>query len=208
MSEITFREEDHTYWLGDKLVPGVTSLMKPLFSYEWINEQVLERKSKLGTAVHFLTEIHDTGRNANTYDIHPEVLPYFEAYLKFLSEVKPVWDVVEQNVFHQGQMYAGRLDRFGLVYDLPSILDVKCVAQVTPGAFVQCSAYAEAYMNGNKFSPNVLQGRAIGTVHRHVLQLKPDGTYRMHQSKSSHREDLAVFLSCLNIHRWKERHVK
>ena len=193
---VTLRESDHTYHdETGRVIPGVTSLLKPLFGFEWINEQVLERKSKLGTAVHFATELHDKGEDLTEYDFHIDTIPYIDAYMTFMNEVKPTWDGIEELVVNQKLGYAGTLDRRGVMYDKPTLLDIKCVAQVSPGAFVQDSAYLEAVCPGNTLD-----------YKRFVLQLKPDGQYRLYEPKSTHREDFGVFVSCLTQFRWKERY--
>lgn len=192
-NEIQFREEDHTYWFCDRRVPSVTQLMKPLFDFEWINKEILERKSAIGSAVHKATEIFDLGMQFES-DLHPLVRPYFDAYRRFTDEVNPKWQGIEERVHNKLLGYAGTLDRFGVINDLDSLLDIKCVATVSAGAFVQCSAYAEA--------------RGNPTAKRFALQLKPDGKFELHESKAAHREDFGVFISCITQHRWKAKYAK
>ena len=191
--EIKFLDEDHSYWLGEKRLPSVTQLMKPLFDFEWINKEVLERKSAIGSAVHKATEIFDLGLQFES-DLHPLVQPYFEAYQKFTDEIKPTWQGIEERVHNKSLGYAGTLDRFGVIQGEESLLDIKCVATVSAGAFVQCSAYAEARGNPN--------------AKRFALQLKPDGKFELHESKAAHREDFGVFISCITQHRWKAKYAK
>jgi len=45
---------------------------------------------------------------------------------------------------------------------------------------------------------------ARGKAHRGALQLFPDGKYKLHEFKDP--SDFAVFLSLLNVYRFKERH--
>lgn len=193
MNEITFREEDHSYWAGGRRIPNVTSLMEPLFGYDWVNQEVLERKANLGSAVHYLTECFDRGEDMSQLEMHPATVPYFEAYQRFMAEVKPEWNGIEEIVYHKTLGYAGKLDRRGDINGSPSILDIKCVAQVSMGAFVQCSAYSAAYM-------------PVGELDRYILQLKPDGKYQLYTPKAPHREDFAVFTACLSIFRWKAKY--
>ena len=61
MSELVFRESDHTYWLGDVQVPGVTTVLAILGGYEGIPERILRKAADRGTAVHKITELDDAG---------------------------------------------------------------------------------------------------------------------------------------------------
>ena len=93
------RNEDHTVTLarpdgGELTFPSVTTVLKPLWD-GWIAEPFyLER----GKAVHAACAYHEQGI-LDEGSIHPEVAPYFSAYLRFLEESKWVSEKIEPFVW-------------------------------------------------------------------------------------------------------------
>ena len=54
MEELIYRDEDHTYWLGDKQLPCVSNIVKSLSKdYSKIPIDTLNRKKNLGKAFHY-----------------------------------------------------------------------------------------------------------------------------------------------------------
>lgn len=61
-SQVVFREEDHTYWNGDKELSGITStLIRRAFpnKYDNVPPEVLARAAEKGHELHELIEYHD-----------------------------------------------------------------------------------------------------------------------------------------------------
>lgn len=61
-SPVVFREEDHTYWLGDKQLQGVTStILKQAFpnKYKGIRKDILDKAASRGHDIHSEIEFHD-----------------------------------------------------------------------------------------------------------------------------------------------------
>lgn len=61
-SPVVFREGDHTYWLGDKQLHGVTStIIRTAFpgKYDGISQAVLDQAAERGHRIHEEIEFHD-----------------------------------------------------------------------------------------------------------------------------------------------------
>ena len=62
-SNVVFNEENHTYFLGDKQLSGITGMIKrQLFpdKYKEVPQHILERAAERGTRVHHECQFVDT----------------------------------------------------------------------------------------------------------------------------------------------------
>lgn len=70
-SPVVFREDDHTYWLGEKQLKGVTSTLIHLAfpdKYKDVDPAVLANAARMGHELHEKIEFHDTfGSNAEEH---------------------------------------------------------------------------------------------------------------------------------------------
>lgn len=202
MTKLEFREESHTYWLGERELPSVSSILAPVVSFDGINPEVLERKSAIGKATHLLCEWHDLKVAIDKSSIDDAVLPYFEAYKRFCREVKPKWALVEVCDHHRTHGYAGTLDRLGWINKEPWQIDLKTVAQVSPATGLQTAAYSGIYASSTANVP--VKDNPLANHKRGALQLKPDGSYRLIEFKDP--ADWPTFLSLLTIFNWRKKH--
>ena len=70
--KVFFDDLTHTYWMGDKTLIGVTSLMKKhglSVDYGDIPKEVLAKAAERGTAVHKMLEAYDNGEAVELTDI-------------------------------------------------------------------------------------------------------------------------------------------
>lgn len=198
MTQLLFDESSHRYTVGGTVLPSVTQILKPLYAFNGIPEHALQAKAALGTAVHRACELLDNDDlDQETEEGQAGLEPiagYLAGYVKFKAEVQPVVLENETRLFHPTHMYAGTIDRrYTINRDLWDV-DLKSTVAMSPVVGLQTAAYAELF-------------RAKGDRRRSrrgALQLFPDGKYRLWEFKEP--SDLAVFLSLLNVHRFKERH--
>lgn len=196
MIQLRFDAETHTYWLGDRKVPGVTSILAPLVDFSFIKAEVLARKAALGSAVHFACELLDQD-DLDWSSVPADLLPYVESYAKFKVDTRFVPHAIERRVLHPTHLYAGTLDRTGLIYDEPALLDLKCVAQLSPATGVQTAAYKGALESeGDTFEHPMPQKR-------YALQLRPDGQYRLKEYREP--TDWPTFLALKTVLAWNQR---
>lgn len=193
--DLVFRESDHTYWLGGEQIPGVTTILKPVTGYDGIPKWILDKAAERGTAVHYVTELHDLG-TLDYASVDDELIPYLTAYMAFLDAVKPKIITVESRVFHPVLKYAGTEDREMVINGFLSSLDIKTCAEMQASTGPQTAAYMEAKNHGRSAADKIKR--------RYGLQLKKDGRYELHQYKDA--TDFNTFTSCLNVWRFNQRH--
>ena len=171
------------YVINGIRVPSVTETLAlaGLVDFGDIPAHVLEKARGRGSAGHAWLQGMETGvLEGLTPD--PTIRGYVNGYLRFRDDKKFEVEAVEQVVRDETYMYAGMLDRTGIMDGEQWLLDIKCVAAVRPESALQTAGY----------------GACLPTPHkRGVLQLKPDGTYKLHPYTS--RNDLHDFLSALRV---------
>lgn len=199
--QLRFDEDSHTYWLGDRRIPGVTSITGQLDDFAGIPPAILERKSQIGKAAHAAAEIINKGGEVEPSSVHESVAGYVEGYQLFLSEHECTVVLAEQKVFSERFMFAGQLD---VVFRMHNRLagfweagqlwmpDLKTVAQLRPSTRVQTAGYRLAL-------PDL--GVPRSAIGRGAIQLKPNGTYHLEAHHSA--ADEQCFLSLLNVYNWR-----
>lgn len=195
-----FDEAAHRYTLDGRVLPGVTQVLQPLYDFSGIPPGVLEKKSRLGTAVHLACELLDRddldeaseeGRAA----LEP-IAGYVNAYKRFLAQTQPRVVENETRLWHPAHLYAGTIDRrYEIAGELWDV-DLKTTVAISPVVGLQTAAYS-AMLVANGHPP----------AHRRAaLQLLPSGDFRL--VPFTDHQDLPVFLSMLTVHRFKQRSLK
>lgn len=191
---LTFRESDHTYWHGDILVPGVTTILKPLTDLDGIPPHILRRAADRGTAVHYGCELYDED-NLDWDSLDAELVPYIEAWAEFraITGFKP--ERIEEMVFHPGLFYAGKLDRTGVIEGERAVVDIKTSKTMYPTVGMQLAAYAEALHAEHPEEPK--------HTARYGVQLKEDGKWQLHPYKD--KADWPTFVALKTLVGWADR---
>lgn len=131
---VVFNEEQHTYWLGDKRLISVTSLLKKhglSIDYSAVNPDVLEKAAKKGTAVH--SEIEEYIKNG-AVGFTPEFMGYVDLAdeLEFVAEkseiVLPCGDIPDTEI--DNYIIAGTADIIGKSKDGLTLVDIKTTQKV------------------------------------------------------------------------------
>jgi hypothetical protein len=177
------------YVIGGIRWPSVTEVLHlaGLVDYSAIREEVLKNARERGSDVAaYLHGIELGVLGGLTPD--PRVQPYVDGYNRFNDDKRFEVLMVEQVVINETYQYAGMLDRTGVMDGAKWLLDIKCVSKVQPESALQCAGYAACLEEPHK---------------RAVLQLMPDGKYKLHPYTS--RNDLHDFLSAVRIAWWKIR---
>lgn len=187
------RDSSHVYRLDGKVVPGVTQVLNLISELEGIPRAVLAAAAEFGNHVHQATDLFDRcalDRSA----LDPKLVPYVNAWERFLDDSRCVILSSEAFVFHPVLRYAGQRDRRVLFPDSvgPHVLDIKTSEVVPRTVGPQTAAYRECDLS---------QGAQVAQ-RRYCVHLKGDGTYRLHRLEN--KADFSIFLSCLNI--WKFLH--
>jgi hypothetical protein len=194
---LIFHEENHTYELDGVKLPSVTEILSPFSGNDNISAATLQHAAHRGHLVHSYTELIDYGVPPEDIDIVPELAGYVSAYLRFLRDWGPTWELIEQPV-HYGKAYAGTLDRYGTIDDKPVLLDIKS----TSGASRQQKVVWALQLEGYDWA---LPPQFRKPVLHLDLLLKRDGKYTLYDAADTQKrygfDSMELFDSCLHIHK-------
>jgi hypothetical protein len=207
MNPLRFDAKQHKYFVGDRELISVTTLLKVMGLQWYPNNEAVRLKMELGSYVHQITEYYDKNRLGYPVKFYPEniykndairkengmheALPYFEAYKKFLTETDCEVIEVEKRYYHPAWWYAGTIDRLVKLNGQLSILDIKTGIPI-PATALQIGGYAELYRHWHGVMPK-----------GHVLYLQKDGSYKLKEIERI-PEQANTFLSALSVHYWKQ----
>lgn len=175
----------HTYKIDGRIVPSVTQALKEsgIIDTTPYSMEAAIRGTTIHEACQFLDE-----NDLDEKSVDPSIVPYVSAYQKFLKDKKPRIISIEQAVYNKSYFYAGTLDRIVSMNDDLFVIDIK-TGQPANWWPLQLSGYS----------------LCLSEPHRRAcLQLKNDGTYKMHFYTDL--LDKNVFLSCVAVANWKRNH--
>lgn len=129
-SEFRFVEDSHTYYLGDKILPGITGILKSCgyIDTAYYTDEARDRGSHVHLAIKFLNKgtldwedlIGKYERGENKY------MGYVMAYEKFVKDWNLKLEFFERPMYHPTLLFAGTPDLVGTVLDnVPSIIEIK-----------------------------------------------------------------------------------
>jgi len=207
MNELRFDKQHHKYFVGERELISVTTLLKDMGLVWYPYNEAVRLKMELGTYVHQITEFYDKKRLGYNVNFYPEniykndeirrengmheALPYFNAYKKFIAEIKPEITAVEKRYYHPHWFYAGTVDRELKLYGQSAILDIKTGVAV-PATDLQLGGYGNMKQHWDNIIPK-----------GYALYLRPDETYKLVETREMQRQG-NTFLSALQIHQWKQ----
>jgi hypothetical protein len=182
----TYDEETHTHRIGGEVVPGITTCIKPLTSYDAIPPAVLQAACDWGTAVHKTVELFCKG-TLDEDQLDPALALVLTGFNRWADEVGilPCDFVVETPMGDPSLMFAGIPD---LILDGKLIVEVKTrpVNMLTDS--IQTAAQ-EALWKKNG-------GQRTKEYEHRVLTLNVDGSY--HYQKVNHRQAWPRFRKLLD----------
>lgn len=154
--------------------------------YAMVPPAVLEAARARGSAVHEAIEALHLGYE---YDLLPEGAPYLAAYRRFAQESGFTPERVEFRVESTTWRYCGHPDVVGWLLGKRTMLDYKGMDTVhLRSAARQLAGYRLAW---NEQHPTETLDLCA------VLQLKPDGSYRLHEVDAAAKE--SVFLAAVVV---------
>ncbi len=174
-------------------LPRVTHILQAVGlgpNLDGIKPAVLEVAAMRGTAVHEAIEAEAYGYLVGA-DLAPVVVPYLEAYRRFVKESRHEAIGSEITVQHPTWHFVGHVDRVGWLEKHRAIIDWKCVAQVDErAAALQLAGYRLAWNAMHPTEPVSLTA---------VVQLRADGTYRFFDINAGEYEQ--TFIAALLVYR-------
>lgn len=165
---LEFYDKSHVYELDGDRIPCVSDLCR--FIHKEIYKDAplwqMEAAADRGTKVHAATEALDkTGRA----EIEDSYLPYLQAYAQFRQEHEVQWELIEYADYHPELMYAGTIDRYGIVDGYRTLADLKTTYRVYKPL---CGASLNLYRL-------ILEARQKAVERLVIIHLKKDGTYKL-----------------------------
>ena len=183
-----FDPDNHLHTVDGKRITSVTTAIRSAGLID--AAKYAPGSAAHGNHVHVVTELWDL-YSEETADLR--ALQYLDGWRKFREDKQFTPTEVEHACCNMELGYAGVIDRIGRTPEYPRILlDIKSGAK-EPWHALQTAAYAAML-------PHPFQ------IERWCVYLRPDSTYQIEiHSRANLHADLAVFLSCLSIHNFKER---
>ena len=168
MSNLEFMGDRHIYYLGGKQIPCVSDLCRFIAReiYKDTPDWQLEAAADRGTKVHSAAEILDKYGSAG---IEEEYAPYLEAYASFLREHDVNWELIEHAGFHPHFLYAGTIDRYGVLDGERTLVDIKTTYTVHKPL---CAATLNLYRL-------ILEANGYTVDQMAILHLRKTGKYKI-----------------------------
>jgi hypothetical protein len=211
--DLTFRESDHTYWLGEPdtgtRLLGANEILSGagLVDTRHFSKAAAER----GTFVHQATEYYDReDMTLNEDELDDQIRPYLEAYKTFTQDCQAQWAHIERRMCDPSLLLAGTIDRIGTIRPIGKkkrkvVLDIKSGSSSgAPTHALQLACYQHLVTR-----ELLLQGAAVTLstkpkVERYALYLTKNGTYTL--THFTERTDIAVFMGARAVCLWRIKH--
>lgn len=183
---LSFDESEHIYEVDGEVMPSVSEIIRFIARevYGDVVQSVLDNAADRGTRVHKATQMLDV---VGDVECDEDIVPYVTAYVQFVKEHKPKWDLIEKSMYNPVGKYCGTLDRVGMLDGKKTIVDIKtssAIQKVLYGA--QLNLYRMmAHENGIEAERLV------------ILHLTKDKGYKLIEIPI----DNEVANACLTLHR-------
>lgn len=197
--ELRFDAASHTYTLGGRAVPGVSTIIEPAYDFRFVNAEAMEKARDKGHKVHKTIQLHEQAELKRD-TLHETLAKYLAQWERFKEDFGYVPLGIEVPVHSVKYQFAGTMDSHGVLIPQDAdgdqhelLLDVK---------------------TGEEYEPHKLQtaGYGIAAVERGILKkghkraslyLSEDG-YALRWHTGLH--DDVAFLALLTFHRWRQSH--
>lgn len=188
----TYRETDH-----GMILPSVTQVLKEnnFINFDRVPPAVLERKRRLGSLVHKLTEIYDCGEDLSDYEIPAACEPYVEGWVNFRfdSGFQPVMTEHQRIGEIHGMRFGMKLDVIGKLNGELYIIEKKCGASESVVWGLQTGLYDLGLHNK-------------ATAKRAAVQLGPQFARNYKLFSYADPVDYQIGVGALALTIWKQNH--
>src|SRR6266576_3955232 len=199
-TEFHFDESDHTYTVNGKPILSCTQILSSggLVSFDFVNRDILERKSELGREAHKACHLYNQGKPFTCDD---QVRPYLHSWEQWCDKTgfRARLSEHQQIASVNGMDYGLQIDAEGDLRGEESIIEIK-TGQIYPHHAIQLAGYAAGLYHARLETP---MGR-FRTRKRIVVQLQANGSLaKIHRFED--RSDFDVFAACLSVSFWKKK---
>jgi hypothetical protein len=201
---LAFDAPTHTYRVDGELVPSVTQLLDAAGltpDYSVVPPHVLQHARERGIHIDACCDLLDAD-DLDWRSVHPEALPYVEAWLAFREHEGYTPLAAQVPLYHPVYGYAGTADSAGLLPGgRPTIIERKATARMAPTYALQTAGYG---LEGMLYAPaggGVLRPVPWATPARLGVHLRRDGRYTLAPYEDP--DDLTAFLGVVLLGRWR-----
>ena len=168
--EFRFDPETHAGWLDGQQLPSVTGILRDMgiVSYADVPEAVLEQARIRGEAAHHAIMLANEG-TLDPATVDEEIEPFLFGYEGFRAATSFVPVFFEQPLHDPALRFFGIPDAAGPVNGELAVVDFKAIEHLSQPSEVQLAAYKM-----------LLRAAGYEVTKRYIVQLKRDGTYRLH----------------------------
>ncbi len=196
MGNFQFIEATHTYLAEGRDVPSCTRCLdhSGLCDFRFVREEILERKSFLGTEVHRVIQYFCEG-DLDMDSIAPEAWPYLRSWIKLQEHSAFVPSQIEYQTIAQldGLTYGMKVDLAGKFMGEDAVLDLK-TGKATWYHGVQLAGYAVGLPHSTLTTPMA----KFAKRKRYVVEVRADGEMA-HVVPYRNMRDLITFRAALEI---------
>jgi hypothetical protein len=193
--QLDFDADTHTYRLDGREVPSVTAVLAPLIDFDGIPAAVLETARQRGSYVDEACDLIDAG-TLDWQTVDPDHVEYVAGYQNWLEDTAATVVANQLRVVSPSLRFAGTLDMLAEINGKLSVIDRKASHVPPPSVGPQTAAYAHAAQE--QFGHRIR--------HRYCLHLHPTHPRGYRLTALTDSTDWSVFVSALNIHKWKQKH--
>jgi hypothetical protein len=185
---LRFDEIEHRYYLGDRELLSVTTILKMagLLNPQHYTEFARDR----GALAHRALEWFDQG-DLDESTLDDRLVPYLDAWKLFKAEASFVVSAIELRLASAARGFAGTVDRIGKMSGRATVLDIKTGGPERWHA-LQVAAYASLVREADS--------AVTPRVQRACVYLAADGRYRLQLHDD--RQDLPVFDAARVLVQW------
>lgn len=195
----TFSESDHVHKIGDQIVPGITTVIKPLTNYGMVPEHIMAAACQFGSNVHKAVELFCYG-NLDEENLDPTLALPLQGFKDWLKQerIDPADFIVELPMADANLMFAGIPD---LILDGKLIVEIKTRKVNFLTDSLQTAAQQNLWVKNG--------GTRTKEYSHHVLDLRQDGGFAYtkvndKQAWPRFRKLLDYYWDTKIIQSWKE----
>jgi hypothetical protein len=202
---LRFDEGSHRYYRGSIEIPSCTRCLDHagLVSYDGVRQDILEKKSRLGTAVHMATHFYDEN-NLDWESVGDDAKPYVDGWAEFRETTGFVPMRIEERCEANlnGMPYGMQFDCLGMLGKQETIVEKKISSQALWWWAIQTAGYALGAPDLSRESSPMLR---FSRRRRIAVQLLPVGKFKFKKYDFNDRQDADVFAATLLITHRKMR---
>lgn len=182
---LSFNEDSHEYQINGEVIPSVSEIIRFISRevYGDVLQSTLDFAADRGARVHKATQMLDV---VHDVECDEDIVPYVSAYVQFLRDHKPKWEMIERSMYNPELMYGMTIDRYGILDGKKTLVDIKTSSNIQKALH---GAQLNLYRMG-------LVANGFDVERAVILRLTKEGEYKIIESE----QDDEVAIACVTLH--------